>query len=200
MSTTIPRRTLLAGTGAVAVGLAVPGVAEAGNRRSTKITFTLNAETLDGGEQVTSVTLHTAGLGTILPASLRTGTFTVHAKATSPLPVAANDIYSVYDLDRAVTTARLDRRGNVVLELDHAEGQVGGGTLGYIVSKARNVQLDLTYTITQNTPLRLRSGRSLTLSTITQGDPVQPGGGRLRLRGVAVQAELPVVLPGARPG
>ena len=44
------------------------------------------------------------------PASLTTGTFSVHAKATSPIPVAAGDqIFSEYDLDRAVTAARLDR-------------------------------------------------------------------------------------------
>ena len=177
MSMTIPRRTLLAGTGAVAAGLAIPGVAEAGRQKptKTKITFTLDAETLDGGEQVTSVTLKTAGLGQIVPASLKPGTFTVHAKATSPIPLADTDlIFSTYDLDRTVTTARLDRRGNIVLELDYAEGQVGGGTLGYIVSKGRNVQLDLTYTITQNAPLKLRNGRSLTLSSITQGDLVNP--------------------------
>ena len=44
---------------------------------------------LDGGEQVTSVTLNTARLDRIDPASLTTGTFSVHAKATSPIPIAA---------------------------------------------------------------------------------------------------------------
>ena len=112
MSTPIPRRTLLAAAGATAVGLSVPGVAEAAGRTSTKTKFTLNAETLDGGEQVVSVTLHTSGLGPIVPASLTDGTFTVHAKATSPIPLAAGElIFSEYDLDRTVTTARLDRRG-----------------------------------------------------------------------------------------
>lgn len=175
MSTPIPRRTLLAAAGATAVGLSVPGVAEAAGRPSTKTRFTLNAETLDGGEQVVSVTLHTSGLGPIVPASLTDGTFTVHAKATSPIPLAAGDvIFSEYDLDRSVTTARLDRRGNIVLELDYAEGEVGGGTLGYIVSKGRNVRLDLDYTITQNAPLKLRNGRSLTIERLVQGDLSNP--------------------------
>lgn len=175
MSTPIPRRTLLAAAGATAVGLSVPGVAEAAGRPSTKTKFTLNAETLDGGEQVVSVTLHTSGLGPIVPASLTDGTFTVHAKATSPIPLAAGElIFSEYDLDRTVTTARLDRRGNIVLELDYAEGQVGGGTLGYIVSRGRNVQLDLEYTITQNTPLKLRNGRSLTIKRLVQGELSNP--------------------------
>ena len=175
MSTPIPRRTVLAAAGATAVGLSVPGVAQAADRKATKIEFTLNAETLDGGEQVTSVTLATAELGAILPASLTADTFTVHAKATSPIQVAAGDtIYSEYDLDRPVTTARLDRRGNIVLELDHAEGQVGGGTLGYIVSSGRNVQLDLVYTITQNAPLKLRNGRTLAIKKLVQGDLSNP--------------------------
>ena len=175
MSTPIPRRTLLAVAGATAVGLSVPGVAAAAGGRSPRTKFTLNAETLDGGEQVVSVTLHTSGLGPIVPASLTDGTFTVHAKATSPIPLAAGElIFSEYDLDRTVTTARLDRRGNIVLELDYAEGQVGGGTLGYIVSRGRNVQLDLEYTITQNTPLKLRNGRSLTIKRLVQGELSNP--------------------------
>ena len=175
MSTPIPRRTLLAAAGATAVGLSVPRVAEAAGDRSTKTRFTLNAETLDGGEQVVSVTLHTSGLGPIVPASLTDGTFTVHAKATSPIRLAAGElIFSEYDLDRTVTTARLDRRGDIVLELDYAEGEVGGGTLGYIVSKQRNVQLDLDYTITQNTPLKLQNGRSLTIKQLVQGDLSNP--------------------------
>jgi predicted peptidase len=125
---------------------------------------------LDGGEQVTSITLNTAWLGPIDPASLTTGTFRVHAKATSPIPVAAGDvIFSEYDLDRPVTAVRLDHRGNIVLDLSYAEGQVGGGTLGYILSKGRNVQLDLVYTITQNAPIALRNHRSITISSFVQG-------------------------------
>lgn len=174
MTTIIPRRTLLSAAGATAVGFSVPGVAAAGGRRPTKTEFTLNAETLDGGEQVTAVTLHTSGLGQILPASLTTDTFTVHAKASSPIPLNGDLIFSEYDLDRAVTTARLDRHGNIVLELHYAEGETGGGTLGYLVNRARNVQLDLTYTITQNTPVTLRNGRLVTIEKFTQGELSNP--------------------------
>ena len=125
---------------------------------------------LDGGEQVTSITLKTARLGPIDPASLTTDTFTVHAKATSPIPVDAGDqIFSEYDLDRAVTAVRLDRRGNIVLELAYGEGQIGGGTLGYIAGKGRNVQLDLVYTITQNAPIDFRGHRSITFKRFVQG-------------------------------
>jgi len=174
MATPISRRTILAALAVVAVaiaGLSLPGVAAyAGGHPSTSVRFRLNAEVLDGGEQVTSITLNTARLGPIDPASLTTGTFSVHAKATSPIPIAPGDqIFSEYDLDRPVTAIRLNRRGNIVLHLSYGEGQVGGGTLGYIVSKGRNVRLDLVYTITQNTPIALRNHRSITVSRFVQG-------------------------------
>ena len=170
MAMPISRRTVLA-AGAAAAGLSLPGIAAyADRRRTTSVGFTLNAKTLDGGEQVISITLHTARLGPIHPVSLTTGTFSVHAKATSPIPIAPGDqIFSEYDLDRQVTAARLTRHGNIVLELAYAEGQVGGGTLGYILSRERNVRLDLVYTITQNAPIALRHGREVTIADFDQG-------------------------------
>ncbi|MBO4161951.1 prolyl oligopeptidase family serine peptidase [Micromonospora antibiotica] len=175
MSTSVSRRTVLAGGAGTAIGLALPGAAHAHGHRPTSVSFTLDATTLDGGEQVTSVTLDTARLGPIDPAGLHPGTFTVHAKATSPVPIAPGDlIFSEYDLDRTVTAARLDRHGNIVLELRHAEGQLGGGTLGYILSRARNVRLDLVYTITQNAPLVRRHGPPLTITSFVQGQLSNP--------------------------
>jgi predicted peptidase len=170
MSQPISRRTVLAAGAGAAATLAVPGVAAQAGGHSTTVGFVLNAVTLDGGEQVVSLTLDTDRIGPIDPASLTTGTFSVHAKATSPLPIAPGDqIFSEYDLDRPVTAARLDRRGKIVLELSYAEGQTGGGTLGYIASKGRNVRLDLEYTITQNTPLVRRHGGAVTISRFKQG-------------------------------
>jgi predicted peptidase len=175
MTATVTRRTFLT-TGAATAGVLLPGVGAYARRHPTHgVRFSLNAVVLDGGEQVVSVTLHTARLGPIDPASLSADTFTVHAKATSPIPVAADDqIFSEYDLDRPVTAARLDRRGNVVLDLAYGEGQVGGGTLGYIVGKGRNVVLDLDYTITQNAPIVLRNGRSITIARFVQGELSDP--------------------------
>ena len=99
----------------------------------------------------------------------------MHAKATSPIPIAPDDqIFSEYDLDRPVTAVRLDHWGNIVLNLSYGEGQVGGGTLGYIVSKGRNVVLDLDYTITQNTPLVLRNRRTITIARFVQGELSDP--------------------------
>lgn len=164
------RRTALVTGAGVTAGLAWPAAAHA--TPAAGVGFTLGAETLDGGEQITSVTLGTARIGPIDPASLTTGTFGVHAKATSPIGTGGQDVG--YDLDRAVTAARLDRRGDIVLELGHAEGQPGGGTLGYLDAKARNVRLDLVYTITQHAPLRSRHGRPVTLTAFTQGRLVNP--------------------------
>src|SRR3954452_1665750 len=170
MTAPTTRRTFLT-TGAAAAGVLLPGATAYARRHpSSGVRFALNAQVLDGGEQVASITLHTSRLGRIDPASLTTGTFTVHAKATSPIPVAAGDqIFSEYDLDRPVTAVRLDYWGNIVLDLSYGEDQVGGGTLGYIAGKGRNVVLDLAYTITQNTPIAVRNRRSITIARFVQG-------------------------------
>ncbi|GAA3346350.1 hypothetical protein GCM10020358_57000 [Amorphoplanes nipponensis] len=171
MDTPLSRRTILAAGAGAAAGLSLPGVAaRAGGHPPVTVRFRLNARVLDGGEQVTSITLDTSRLGPIDPAGLSTGTFGVHAKATSPIPIAPGDaIYSEYDLDRTVTAVRLDRHGDIVLELSHGEGQLGGGTLGYIAGRGRNVRLDLVYTITQLAPIVLRDHRSITISRFVQG-------------------------------
>ncbi|MFI0237824.1 prolyl oligopeptidase family serine peptidase [Streptomyces sp. NPDC016845] len=174
MVTRINRRTLLA-AGAGATGLSLPGVAAYADDRDgvTRVRFTLNAQVLDGGEQVTSITLRTGRLGPIDPAGLTPRTFDVHAKATSPFPVPAGEtLQGEYDLDRTVTAVRLDRRGDIVLELGHAEGQAGGGTLGYLSREGRNVLLDLTYTLTQRAPIPLRNHRSVVIEKFVQNPRV----------------------------
>ena len=176
MATSISRRSVLAAGAGAAVGLTLPGAdARAGGHSAGRVGFTLNAETLDGGEQVTSVTLATGRLHRIEPASLTTGTFAVHAKATSPIPIAPGDqIFSEYDLDRTVSAVRLDDHGDIVLDLAYGEGQVGGGTLGYIASKSRNVRLDLVYTITQNRPIVVRGRSPVTITDFVQGRLANP--------------------------
>jgi predicted peptidase len=171
MAQFISRRTVLSAGAGAAAALTLPDIAYADNR-TRSVGFVLNAVTLDGGEQITAVTLHTSRLGPIDPESLTTGTFSVHAEATSP--IATDGQVVGYDLDRPVTAARLDHHGNIVLALSHAEGQPGGGTLGYIGSKARNVQLDLVYTITQNAPIVLRHGRPVTIARFVQGRLANP--------------------------
>ena len=200
MAAPISRRTFLT-TGAAAAGALLPGVtAYAWRHPNDGVRFTLNAEVLDGGEQVTSITLHTARLGPIDPASLTTGTFRVHAKATSPIPLAPGDlIFSEYDLDRPVTAVRLDHWGNIVLDLAYGEGQVGGGTLGYIVSKGRNVMLDLVYTITQNSPIALRNRRPITIARFVQGRLSDPEVDAFSYHRLRLRHELPAVLAPPRP-
>jgi predicted peptidase len=168
----ISRRSVLAAGAGAAAGLTLPGVATADSHGTNSVGFVLDAVTLDGGEQVISVTLDTSRLGRIDPASLTTSTFSVHAKATSPIATGSQVVG--YDLDRPVTAARLDRHGNIVLSLSYGEGQPGGGTLGYIVSKGRNVQLDLVYTITQNAPIVVRHGRPVTIARFVQGRLANP--------------------------
>src|SRR3954462_8041380 len=170
MTTPISRRTILAAGAGTAAGLVLPGAAAyAGGHPAASVRFRLDAKVLDGGEQVTSITLDTARLGPIHPASLTTGTFRVHVTATSPIPLAPGDAGVEYDLDRPVTAVRLGHRGSIVIELSYGEGQVGGNTLGYLVSRGRNVLLDLVYTITQTAPIALRTGRSITISSFVQG-------------------------------
>jgi predicted esterase len=198
MDKVFSRRTALVTGAGLTACLTLPGVAHAGE--SGRIGFTLGAETLDGGEQVTSLTLGTSGLGPIDPSSLTTGTFSVHAKATSPIDTGGQDIG--YDLDRPVTAAHLDRRGNIVLELSHGEGQTGGGTLGYIDSKARNVRLDLVYTVSQNAPVR-RHGRPVTFTRFTQGRLTNPEvdafGYHTSRSGMKYRLYSPTSRPGRRP-
>ena len=167
MTTPIRRRTLLA-AGAGAVVAALPAAdALAAPRPSRGIGFTLNAAVLDGGEQVTSITIATSRLGRVDPDSLTTGTFTVHATATSPVPAGEGTLG--YDLDRRVTGVRLDRRGDVVVELESGEGVAGASTLGYLASRGRNFLLDLEYTITQHAPIALQGRRSVTIPRFVQG-------------------------------
>lgn len=151
-----------------------PAAAQPAKERPT-VGFVLDAEVLDGGEQITSVTLDTSRLGRIDPASLSTDTFTVHATATSPSPeLDPAQLYYLYDQDRTVTKVSVDRTGDIVLELAHGEGVAGAATLAYSVQTGRNVAVDLTYSITQNTPLRFAKNRALTIGSFRQGATVDP--------------------------
>lgn len=162
---------------------AAPGMAQAASpaaiTTATKVGFTLNAKVLDGGEQITSVRLSTSKLGKINAASLTAGSFTVHAKATSPVALGSTDaIYSLYDENRVITGVSL-AKGDVVIDFKTGQGVSGASTLGYYVPKGdlgggRNLLLNLTYTITQNSPLTLANGKSLTIASFAQGKLVDP--------------------------
>ena len=170
MGAPVSRRTVLAaGAGAVA-GLALPAATLAGASPATRVGFTLDAEVADAGEIVTSVTIMASRFGPVDQTSLTTGTFAVHVKATSPIPLAGGDAAAVeYDVDRPVTAVRLDSRGDIVLELGLAAGGAGANTLGYIPSKARNVQLHLDYTIIQRAPVVFGCQGPRVIDTFIQG-------------------------------
>ncbi|MGV8850645.1 MAG: hypothetical protein ACOH16_13995 [Propionibacteriaceae bacterium] len=171
----VTRRSLLIGGATVAAVALQPGIANAHEQSNPKtVGFTLNAKVLDGGEQVTSLTLDTSSFEGIVASSLTPATFAVHAKAESPVALPAGSTnFGVYDVDRVVTGVRLDR-GKIVIDLQSGysatgAGVAGAGTLGYVIPAGRNLRSVLTYTITQKAPIALRRGGSLTLPSLVQG-------------------------------
>lgn len=180
MTRTVPsmRRAWQAGVGAALTGVLVTGALgvparAAGAESLSGVEFTLGAEVLDGGQQITSLTLDTSEVGGVDPASLAADTFTVHATGTSPV-AGAEPLYSTYDVDRVVTDARVDASGDVVLSLEHGQGVPGASTLAYSGELTRNLLLDLAYTVTQNDPLLTSDGQEIVLEDMVQGDTVDP--------------------------
>lgn len=167
----LPRRTLLAaGTASLALApaaaLAAPDGSPAspgGARRSAP--FTLRAEVLDGGEQVTAVLIEAGRAGGLASGDIAPTAFTVHARGTNPL--TGED---AFDQDREVTAASIDHRGLITLELLSGYEVPGASTLEYLEDASRNVQLDLEYTITQSEPLPFRGNGAL--EGFEQGDLV----------------------------
>ena len=173
----VTRRSLLIGGATVAAVALQPGIAHATTADKTTVRFTLNATTLDGGEQVTSLTLDAGCFEGIDAASLTAATFGVHAKAESPMALPTGSVnFGVYDVDRVVTAVRLVH-DKIVIDLKSGYttgptgsiGEPGAGTLGYVIPAGRNLRSKLTYTITQKAPITLRKGGTLTLPGFTQG-------------------------------
>lgn len=169
MTTPLSRRSFITATGTAVVfaGLASTAAFAAdgkGNSPAGSVSFTLNADVLDGGEQVTSVAIDTSRQGGLKVGAIPTSAFTVHARGTNPLTGTV-----AYDMNRVVTAARADNRGRIVLDLEHGEGVLGGATLDYIVDAGRNVMLDLEYTITQVEPLPRHGKGVMQSGSFTQG-------------------------------
>ncbi len=158
MKQPLSRRILLGSAAGLAAAATLPaGLAQAAPRTAT-VPFVLTAEVLDGGEQVIALTLDAHALGPIDASSITTATFTVHALAESPLVIPDGEmIFNLFDGERRVTEVSIDQKRQIVLTLEHGESVAGGATLGYLLKAGRNVQLDLTYTITVATPIRLRT-------------------------------------------
>jgi predicted peptidase len=139
---------------------------------TTSACFVLNAEILDDGEAITSITIQLPG--PIAAASLTAGTFSVHATGTSPIPVAVDEeVYREYDLDREVVAARLDADGTIVLDLSYGVDELGCGSLAFVGHKGWT-RLNMVYTITQNAPLTGLDGEPITIERFEQGRVVSP--------------------------
>lgn len=161
---------------AAAASLVLPlvGVSQA-QAAPVAVDFVLNAEVLDGGQQVTSITIDTEDVGPVDPASLTTDTFTVHARASSPSPLLdPAQLFFLYDQDRVVTDVEVDQSGDIVVELLHGEGVAGASTLAYSLQTSRNVQVDLEYSVTQDEPIGLLGGGTVSIASFEQGDVVDP--------------------------
>jgi predicted peptidase len=172
----LTRRGLLIGGAGVAAVALQPEIAHATTPTTVRtVHFTLNATVLDGGEQVTSLTLDTSDFGAIDPSSLTTSTFAVHLTSNLPFDLPTGEtLFKPYDkVERPVTKAHLEH-GGIVLDLLTIDQTTPGNTLGYMVNAARNVMMKQVYTITQTAPLTLRKGGSLTLPGFTQGKLVDP--------------------------
>ncbi|OSM41982.1 hypothetical protein [Nesterenkonia sp. PF2B19] len=95
---------------------------------SPQAQFTLQADVLDGGEQVTSVTIDGHRLRPLDEESLTTSTFTVHAEARYPDDVdLMGEEQTVYAEERAVTDAQLTPSGDIQLDLETAFDLPCGG-------------------------------------------------------------------------
>ncbi len=138
-------------------------------------TFSLNAKVLDGGQQIVSLTIRTGRLG-IKASSLSTSTFSVKATGTNPYTslVPATVFGTFKDVQRTVTGVHLDRHGNIVIDLAYGFTTPGAFTFAWANSEQRNIMLDLTYTITQNQPVKLWGGKDYTFSALKQGRVIDP--------------------------
>ncbi|WP_336922232.1 prolyl oligopeptidase family serine peptidase [Aquipuribacter sp. SD81] len=163
---------LVAAVLAAPVFLAAVAPAQARPPAPDDLEYTLDAEVLDGGQQVVSLTIDARGLG-LDPRSLSEDTFEVRATATNPFPALDGQVGGTYtDVERTVTDVRRAPGGRIVVDLEDGYGVPGAGTLGYAFRVGRNVELDLDYSVTQVEPLTVR-GRSTYLD-LEQGDLVDP--------------------------
>ncbi|WP_203567579.1 prolyl oligopeptidase family serine peptidase [Aestuariimicrobium ganziense] len=171
MSHPFSRRSLIGAAVAVPAVIGLPAVAASA---ATSVKFTLNAVTLDGGEQVVSLTLHTSSIKPIDVKALKASQFSVHVSATLPAGAPGGLAFGPYEGPRKVTGVTVDNRGNIVLALESGPTAVGAGTLAYVLAGGRNWAMDLDYTITLSSPIKLKNGRTVKVDSFVQGDLVNP--------------------------
>lgn len=185
-------------------GLALPSTAAPRDDppgRIASASFTLDAEVLDGGEQVTSLTIDGSRLRGLRAESLRPGYFAVHATGRYPDGIDLGGAAQVvFDADRSVTSASITPSGDIRLELERG---AAGATLAYLAPASRNVMLELTYTVEQIAPLELRNGARVTIDELRQGGLVDPEVDAFAVRtsadGIRYRLYAPRGAAGARP-
>jgi len=77
-----------------------------------------------------------------------------------------SQFFGTYDLDRTVTRVHQDRNGRIVIDLAHGYNVPGASTLAWANDISRNIVLTLKYTITQKSPITLRSGNGSFLISV----------------------------------
>ncbi len=188
----------------MAAGLAVPSTAAPRDEPPGRVagaTFTLGAEVLDGGEQVTSLTIDGSRLRGVRAESVRPESFAVHATGRYPDGVDLGGAGQVvFDAGRTVTSASRTPSGDIRLELERG---AAGATLAYLGPRSRNVMPELTYTVEQIAPLELRNGARVTIDELRQGSLVDPEvdafASRTSADGMRYRLYAPHGAAGARP-
>ena len=158
----------------LAAGSLLPLAQAPAQAASGVVDYTLDARTIDGGQQVVSITLDTDRYR-INPKSLSVNTFTVHARGTNPwTSLDPATVMGTYDRYRTVTSVKLDKTGDIVVSMVSGEDAPAAFTFAYATGIGRNVMLDLKYSVTQRQAITLKGGKSLALRHFRQGRLVDP--------------------------
>ncbi len=137
--------------------------------------FDLHANVYDYGEAIDQVKIKVPGVDAT---TITEDTFKISATGTNTytLPHDAPS-YGVYtDVERTITSVTVESDGTIVLDLETVFGGAGQGTLNYVGGDvSRNLSLDITYTITQNSDYQLQDGSTVATTTLyNQGTIISP--------------------------
>ena len=104
----------------------------------------------DNGQAIYKMVLD---YGNVKVSGVDKDTYTVHAKTSTEGKRPADETaYGDKDQDR--TIVRVEEKGTKV-EIYFDENDGAAGTLSYLATGARNIPVDIEYTVTQNTPVKV---------------------------------------------
>lgn len=140
------------------------------------VSFDLQAEVLDSGEQIVSVSLDTSQYPDIEPSSVDADTFTVSVTSASPIDdLQGRELTNIYDGERTVTGAEVED-GQIILNLESGFEVEGASTLGALSlgdGTSRTVLMNQEYTVAQTKPF-VAADNEVTIEGFGQGDLVSP--------------------------